>query len=353
MDLKLLSNVELVNAHMHLININHVGKNLIPLIVRMAKNKNTRKFLINVLRAVDPLSKTDDIERLANFVESMGKTQRDKMNEIMTQYPKGTLFASLTIDHTYVGAGKPSVSYEEQIEGVVNLIKIGYPIHMYLHIDARRPDYFELIKKYKKYITGIKMYNLMGYFPYDIRLSPLYNWCSDNGKPIIFHCSPENINYYRGDDIDRILNNSHYPLTKGKNNREKSSNFNNPLGIIEVAKEYGEVNMMISHLCGIEEVRKYIVGEKSWTTIGIQGCLENKNVFLDTSFVACEPAIYKLIDLLLETPIIEDKLCYGDDFDPNKSVAFQENYYPGLKNNLTPEKWKKHSLTNYKNFLKL
>ncbi len=40
---------------------------------------------------------------------------------------------------------------------------------MFLMIDCRRPMYFDLIKKYEKYISGFKIYNYMGTFPYDIR----------------------------------------------------------------------------------------------------------------------------------------------------------------------------------------
>jgi predicted TIM-barrel fold metal-dependent hydrolase len=90
--------------------------------------------------------------------------------------------------------------------------------------DPRRPEVVNyVIDALKRGCKGVKTYPNLGYFPYDKRLYPVYEYCQANNVPILTHCSPSNPVYYRGDGIAELLKESRFPdvITKGKNKKRR------------------------------------------------------------------------------------------------------------------------------------
>jgi len=361
----------MIVGHEHIITAENLGKNVIPILSRIILKDLPRKVIIKILRTLNPCTHKDDLDRIANFIINLGKTQEENFKELKSYYPIGTEFNILTIDQTYMGAGELITPFEDQIQEVVNLIKYDEKIKMFLHIDCRRPQYIDLINRYGNKISGFKVYNYMGTFPYDINYEPMYHYAAKKNKPIIFHCSRGNINFYRGKDIDKRLRASHYSLFKTKNNkRDKSSNFNNPLGLIEVARKNPNVNFDIAHMGGVDEIKKFIddneinilfnpiletkpISEYSWTYQILKACITLPNLFTDTSFSCYTEEFQLLIKALFKHDTLCHKILYGTDFHMNKSVAYMKNYVEDFVNVVGQTIFYKMTTVNFNLFFKI
>lgn len=318
--------MKLIFAHEHLINITHVGDKIIPVLAKLIYRTTPRKIFRKILHNIIFWTDKDELDRIANMLENMGKTQEENWNELKTWMSKGDEAWILTIDQEFMERGKVPTPYRQQIKEVCDLIDKGEPIKLFVHIDPRRSDFMSLIKEFQEYICGIKMYPYMGYFPYDIRLNPLWRKCESEKWPVIWHCSPTNINWYGGKDIDKILKHSMFPLIhKKNNNKHKSTNFSNPKGIIEVAKITPNVDHVIAHLGGGEEVERWLNGEKeTFTEEIIFGCEEYENIYTDTAFTCYNKKMFEAARVILKR--IPKKVIFGTDFSMNKSVAYMKNY---------------------------
>jgi len=352
-------------GHEHLIVYGDTAKHVVPILNRIVGRKLGRWIVVKLLCIANPSTHKDDIERLANLIMAMSKTRKELFAELEGYGGDKDLFQILTIDQSYMGAGKTPTEYEDQIIEIVNLIKEGKRIKMYLHIDCRRNCYIDLLNKYKKYISGLKFYNYMGTFPYDINYNPAYHFAKENNLTCIFHCSRGNINYYRGKDIDRRLNDSHYALYKTRStNKEKSMNFSNPQGMLDVARDTG-VEVQIAHLGGYEEFDKFITDKEyevlfnktkqtkpdymySFSFQILKGCIELENVYTDTSFTCYKPLYHEMVRLLMLHPILKHKIRFGTDFPVNKTVAEMKNYLEDFKRGIGTINFDYISVHNFK-----
>lgn len=321
-------------GHEHLVIIGHCADGIIPILAKLLAWAGFRKRLIKLLRNIMFWSDTDDLDRAANFLLSAGKTAKELFKELKSYGNAGDEYVIITIDQEFMGRGDVPIPYRKQIQDVCDMIDAGEPIKLFVHIDPRRKNYMALIYEFQNYISGIKMYNYMGYFPYDIRLQPLWRKCAKMGWPVVFHCSRGNINWYGGKDIDNILKHSLFPLLEtGKSNKEKSMNFSNPKGMIMVARDNPDVNFIIEHLAGKEDAEAYWRGEKgTWTEEVVDAAEELDNLYIGTSFTTYTKPMFLLVKQLIKR--IPTKLIWGTDFNVNKSVAGLDTYVIDMRREL-------------------
>lgn len=334
-------NKEFVKAkifgHEHLVTLDDIAQGIIPVVAKLLHKAGFRESLAKTLRKVFFWSDTDDLDRIANFLLSVGLSRKDLFKRLKTFGNTGDEYVIITIDQEFMGRGKVPKSYRQQILEVTELIDAGEPIKLVVHIDPRRKNYMGLLYEFENYISGVKMYNYMGYFPYDIRLQPLWKKCAKKKWFVVFHCSPGNINWYGGKDIDMLLKHSKYPLYKtGKSNKEKSKNFGNPLGMINVAIDNPKVNFIIEHLGGKEEAEKYWRGEKdTWTELLIEAATENPNIYLGTSFTTYTKPMQMLVGQVLKR--LPKQLIWGCDYNVCESEAFVTDYTQELRKEIGDE----------------
>jgi hypothetical protein len=186
------------------------GRNLIFFILRqvnrffkMLPGKQTTELLRRYLNIV----------RYANY-----KEQFKVYSRLRLQYPPGSAMVILPMDMEFMGAGKPSRSFDKQMEMLAK-IKENHPDEFlpFLFVDPRRgkaggKDFFTytieknkivlgdcFVKDYieTKDFSGFKIYPALGYFPFDETLLPLWKYAADNGIPIMTHCI-RGVIYYRG-----------------------------------------------------------------------------------------------------------------------------------------------------------
>lgn len=216
------------------------GKNLLLFIA---------KQLWAMLRKIPGKQTKEVLKRYLNIGRfAFHKRQEVTLRQLSNQYPAGSEIVILPMDMSYMKAGSPSLSYEEQMEELAVIKAKNSHVHPFVFADPRRmekdPAYFSysvadgkvilndcFIKKYiaghtVKYdddkepatvkFSGFKIYPALGYYPFDPLLLPLWKYAADNGLPILTHCVRGPM-YYRGSKKTAW---NHHPVFKQANGKE-------------------------------------------------------------------------------------------------------------------------------------
>lgn len=200
--------------------------------------------------------------QIARFALYRGQT--GIFSKLKGQYPEGTKFVVLSMDMSYMKAGKVKSDYYNQLADLKSLKEKNPEIfHPFIFVDPRRiiedssffgysidatgnvvldPDCIinEYINVHK--FDGFKIYPALGYYPFDEALLPLWKYAADNGIPIMTHCI-SGVIYYRGTkktewDYHPVFkqntgDGSYEPLMlPQKRNEDFSINFTHPLNYL-------------------------------------------------------------------------------------------------------------------------
>jgi predicted TIM-barrel fold metal-dependent hydrolase len=332
------------DAHCHIFEKYHYPENMIPIIPAwIEKRIKDSPYIRFFLRIINPFKSNTQLDFDANFlrVGDMGynaqfRKYKEQMKKYFSEIKSVTL---LTVDFEYMGAGKCEKGLEDQLEKAIfikNLSPKG-EVKVYMGIDPRRPDLLKLINKYQNDIDGLKLYLYNGFFPYDERLSIVYEIAEVMNFEVVFHCSNTNINYYRGKNIEQELKNSKFPLLKNrKGNKELSTNFCNPKGIRLVAQQFPSVKFRIAHFGGDEMIAEYVKLSKKvhWSkkdreielynyTAEIIDCLiYEQNITTDIAYICNNKESMQFIDYITELhPDIRPKIKFGLDWSMNETTG--------------------------------
>ncbi len=191
------------NCHTHSFNNRHVPEYFLSVkgLGRFAAKAAagliniTGPWLVKVL-SIDPTTK-----KYANFLAvGIEKTQDMIFEMVKAKYPAGTRIVVLPLNFQFMGAGKLKVPYVQQLAELIDLKK-KYPDEClpFVFIDPRMGTAQENADFVKKYIdlgfSGIKLYPSLGYYPFDERMSLVYEYAQDYNVPILTHCSRGGIHY--------------------------------------------------------------------------------------------------------------------------------------------------------------
>ena len=69
-------------GHEHCLTGRYTADGIIPIISKLVNTRLGRKILIFILKATNPFSSKDDIERYAQLIETMYKTQEEQFEEL-------------------------------------------------------------------------------------------------------------------------------------------------------------------------------------------------------------------------------------------------------------------------------
>ncbi len=240
------------------------------------------KIMIAILRKLPGKETKKLIDRYLTIGRFAFHTQqKSTLGDLEGQYPAKTRFVILPMDMEYMDAGKPAISYKEQMAELAEIKekkeKKKETIYPFVFVDPRRmaaegPAFFDydviggkivlkecFIKDYieNKRFSGFKIYPALGYYPFDPLLLPLWKYAEQKGLPVLTHCVRGPM-YYRGSkkrnwDYHPILeeltgsdkkdtaNNNEETITENKeaefsplllsqtNNEEFSANFTHPM----------------------------------------------------------------------------------------------------------------------------
>lgn len=177
--------------------------------------RNRFKKITSILKKIIP-GEFDFLVRYANFIlhaydtiKEDSKKQEAVFNELQSYYPKNTKFVVLSMDMDYMvncNKGVENSTFYDQLDSLKKIKKnrdYANLIFPFIHADPRRighdTGFIGRMEDELKsgHFNGIKIYPALGYFPFDIRLKPMYDLALKYNLPITTHCSVGPV-FYRG-----------------------------------------------------------------------------------------------------------------------------------------------------------
>jgi len=205
----------------------------------------------------------------------------------------------LTLNMDYMGAGESTLTFQGQLDQVVNLRRL-YPDSClpFLSIDPRMGSAEDLEALVKNYIgeglpfVGVKFYPALGYFPFDARLKKVYAYCQKNNVPIMTHCTRSGT-FYLGRFTtamgipETIGNPPNIPHSFGnKGNDDECDVFLEPMNWRVVLEEFPGLKVCFAHMGGVKEmwIKSNPGGPYTWYEDVIGLMAKYENVYTDVSY---------------------------------------------------------------------
>lgn len=349
------------------------------------------------------------------FVYDDVKNQEDVVNEMLKYYPANTGIVMLTMDMEYMGAGKPKAPLEKQLYELAKVkTKMPENVYPFLHCDPRRikpthpreidvekifigEAFLNTAKKYwqDKIYQGIKIYPALGYFPFDERMKPVYDFALLNNLPITAHCIIGPVYFkFNLDDAERF-----HPFLNKSLPAQKPGyfqyNFTHPLNYLclleydllktvwKEAPDYAKLKICLGHFGGeIEwhnyinnawsdllyqypgdcpelDLRNWVLGPanspyKNFTWFSIICALIRKyeNVYADISYTLQDATLLPLLKMILQSDEkIRRRVLFGTDFFLVSREVSEREFYINVRAYLGEELFGQIAITNAKKFI--
>lgn len=349
------------NTHIHTFREDDVPRRFLPLgLVRVLASKPGYYLTAKLLNNLNPFSNNDILDRYVKFV-SIGKlgSQQKIFEECLRFYPDETQFIILAMDMAHMSAGKVPRDYKDQLRELGEL-KVTYPqIHPFIHIDPRRKDYLDLLKQCVEdsRFAGVKLYPPLGYFPYDERLLPVYEYCQNNNLPIIAHCSPYNPVHYKGSkkEIIKLLSSSESQINiKGKTKKELCSNFTNPLNYPRVLDKFPKLRICLAHFGSEYYWGEYLNNpgkDGNWFEIIKELLINYPNLYSDISFTLNKQEYFPLLKVLLTDKKLRKQILFGSDYYMVETKSDERRFGIDLRAAIGESEFQQIAVENPKRFL--
>lgn len=349
------------NCHIHVFEDKDVPRKFLPLtLMRFLANKPFFRFVARSLQRINPFTDTDIFDRYARFL-TIGKlgSQQKIFEECIRYYPPSTKFVLLSMDMSYMNAGPVPRKFEDQLKDLGELKKIYPQVHPFMCVDPRRVNSLDLFKRCVEdwNFKGAKLYPLLGYFPYDERLYPIYEYCEKNNLPVITHCSPYNAVHYRGKrkEICKLLEKSKIPIETDKyKKKELFAFFADPANYKYVADDFKNLRICISHFGSHVAWTDYLTNPgnpNNWFVV-VKDMIQNyRNIYTDVSFTMNNRDFFPLLKVLLNDSDIAKKVLFGSDFYMVETETDERRFGLDLRAYLGEEMFQKIAVDNPVKFL--
>lgn len=402
------------NCHTHVFTIQAVPEYFLPFgLVRFLAKYKFSRFIARFLNRLNPFSTDDLFDRYAAFLRiGTSATQADIFKEIQKFYPAGSRFVVLSMDMTYMDAGKSSQSFVEQLTELTQLKQQYAELCLpFICLDPRRNQLVDLAIKHleEKNFAGIKLYPPLGYYPYDSRLDPIYEYAQDKQIPITPHTSPGGV-YYRGKwhklkeylqgfkfadiDFEQILEEFIKDKRRTGTKRQKiCSFFAHPVHYLYLLNQYPQLKINFAHFGGNDDWDDYIQNPLSrderqeydtivadirallkndsptadeqkqltekiesafklnWLYLILQMLKEYQNVYADISYTLNDEKYFSFLKILLQDSQLKRKILFGSDFYMVQMVTSEKKFSLDLRAYLGEDNYRQIAETNPKEFL--
>ncbi len=342
----------IVNCHTHLFTLNQVPVNFITGQRILAASQIGRYKLARLLHRLIPWSDSDILDRLATFLTNGNFSSQEQVFERLCMfYPSDTRFAVHAVDFEYMGAGRTPHSYLEQLAEVA-AIKHKYPqrVYPFIGIDPRRPGVFDLFRRYieEEGFTGIKLYTSMGFFPFDERLYPIYEYAEKHQIPIMTHCSASGPVYGRNipPKNERIHPKTNRPMAY-KNKKNFGDHFATPENYEYLLTDFPLLKICFAHFGGDKQCMKYYKsndpdGIRDNWFVKVHNLLKKyRNVYADISYASANFDLLVLFNALLqnntENKEIDIDTLIDDKYAVRNKILFGSDFY--MSNIERNERW--------------
>ncbi len=351
------------NTHIHTFRDIDIPRKFLPLgLVHLLASKPGYHLTAKLMNNLNPFSDNDLLDRYIKFVR-IGRlgSQKKIFDNVIRFYPKNTQFVILPMDMAFMGAGKVPRPYIDQLEELWQMKKAYPQMHPFIHIDPRREGVLDLLRKCVEEwdFKGVKLYPPLGYFPYDKRLYPIYEYCENNSLPIIAHCSPYNPVHFKGSkkELYKLLSKSDSPInTKGKSKKKLCSNFTNPYNYRKVLTDFKELNICLAHFGSEYFWKKYLddPGDvDNWFVIIKDMISKYKNLYTDISFTLNNQDFFPLLKVLFSNEALKQKILFGSDYYMVETKTSERRFVLDLRAFIGENNFSTIATNNPKTFLKI
>lgn len=357
-------NININNCHTHIFTTCHVPENFLPLgLVRFMTKYRLSRPLARVLNSVNPFSTNDLFDRYARFIEQGDQlSQEDILKGLMKSYPDDARFVVLSMDMDFMGAGAAQFDFLDQLMELAALKKTyDERVLPFICVDPRRPGILDLVKRFveEHRFAGIKLYPPLGFYPFDERLFPVYDYAQQRSIPIIAHCSRGGI-YYRGHIPDAWLI---HPKTAQQLDRTGNAtftqHFTDPANYRYVLEQFKDLKICFAHFGGDDEWQLYedepdpAVYEASWFYKIRQLLKRWPNTYTDIAYTLADFDRLALLSVTLQEPDLRKRILFGSDFYMADQECSEFKFSIELRNRLGEEMYKQIAEQNSKKFLEL
>lgn len=210
------------------------------------------------LNAFSYLVPRDKLRYLSQYLDTLDNTDEERMEYNLQFFDMVFCYC---VDLHYMGAGKCSRDYDDQIAAAVHLKKQNPGrVKIFMMLDPNRPNLMELVKKWHTHIDGWKLYPTW-YYVTDIRLRPIFNAYP---KPVVVHCTNTSPVYFQGsrNALKRKLGENAYKYKTLKSKKWNCQFFSHPSYVYEMSIRYPNINWSCEHMGGTDKVLQDYILER-------------------------------------------------------------------------------------------
>lgn len=356
--------MSIYNCHTHIFTNEIVPEHFLPFgLVRFLSQRRISRWLGRFLNKLNPKSDSDVFNRAVSFMNIGNKKSQLEIFDFLRKfYPEGTKFVVLSMDMEYMAAGKVIQGFNQQLDEL-SQIKKSYPdqIFPFICADPRRSNITEIVKKYieEHDFHGIKIYPPLGYYPFDERLYPIFEYAESNKIPIVSHCSPPVV-YYRGEIKEEMLihprNQRRFEIAS---NQEFAKRLTDPENYIYLLKDFPNLKVCLAHFGGESEWKKYLLTpwdesmDQSWFSSISEIIKIHPNVYADISYTMHSPELYSLLKVVLQDQKLRSRILFGSDFYMVELDISERSFSINLRAYLGEDDYQQIADKNPQEFLRL
>jgi predicted TIM-barrel fold metal-dependent hydrolase len=354
--------MNIINVHSHTFTVDDCPEDFLPLhLVKLLRNKWGRKIFGGILSNLIFWTDKDALDRYKRFIDIGGLgTQKDIFNPLKKTYPDGTKFVILPMNMEHMGAGSTKRPYAEQINELGQLAKEDNSVIPFVMIDPRQDNPYKFFLNAVENLgfKGVKLYPNLGYFPYDHRLDPIYDYCEKHNLPVLVHCSPNNPVFFKGSDkeLQKLLEDSKDDVNYYDMNRKRLIHyFGEPMNYEYVVESHPNLRICLAHFGSESEMMKRIndpMDMDNWSAkIDRMIRLYPKNIYTDISFSIENSDIWPQIIIDINTDKIGNNILFGSDYYMNTTEATESKFNVDFRKFIGEDRFKKIAETNNNKFL--
>lgn len=316
------------NCHTHTFTLQNVPDKFLSFLpIRFLARYDLTKWLALYLNSLVPFSNRDIFDRYATFLRQGDQsTQADTLQTMKKYYPPGTKFVVHSMDMDFMKAGNAKCDFQVQIEELAEIKQkdkdqLLYP---FIGIDPHRKDLTGMVRHYieKKGFAGIKMYPPLGFWPFDERLYPVYEYAEKYQVPITTHCGVGGIFYKGKKEKEWLVHPKTGVKLKKTRNKKFMNNFADPDNYYHILKDFPNLKICFAHFGGGHQWKIYLrtpyesVYMNSWF-YKVKELLKNPaypNLYTDISYTISDFKLLDLLKITLMDSVLADKILFGSDF---------------------------------------
>lgn len=353
----------LYNTHTHLLISRNIPGEFLPYKpVRILAGFAVSRFLARILHLLNSNSYEEIFDRYLTFlIKGQKENPEIIFDELKSIYDSGTRFFVLTVDFDFLQAGISDIDFLSQLQQIATLKKkYSENIYAFIAADPRRNDLLNLVKHYieKENFTGIALYPAYGYYPFDERLYPIFEYAQKYNIPVITNTARRGV-FYRGTISEKDLI---HPKTGIRYNwvRNKyfTENYSNPDNYHWIFKDFPSLKISFGCFGGWTEWENYIYNGKNENTnnwfVKIKQLLKQyPGAYADIAFTLARPDFVPLLKELLISGELRDKILFGSDFYMVNIEGAEQWYSNNLPNMLGETYFMQIAYHNPKRFLNI